>query len=68
MTPYNVLKYVVGAIVLFAIYFIGVPALISAKSTVAVVAGVFLILAGAAFVVNYVIKAFSNEKEKSDAK
>ena len=66
MTVIDVVKYVVGAMILFALYFIAVPALISAKSTVAVVAGVFLILAGAVFVVNFVIKSFS--KEKSDAK
>lgn len=62
MKPFDVVMYTVYAIVAFAVYFIAVPALISAKSTLAVVAGVFLILAGAAFVVNYAIKAFTQKE------
>lgn len=59
----DILMYIVYAMIAFAVYFIAVPALISAKSTLAVVAGVFLILAGAAFVINYAIKAFTQKEE-----
>lgn len=59
----DIVIYILYAILVFAVYFIGVPALISAKSTLAVVAGVFLILAGAAFVINYAIKAFTQKEE-----
>ena len=59
----DILMYIVYAILVFAVYFIGVPALISAKSTLAVVAGVFLILAGVAFVINYAVKAFTQKEE-----
>lgn len=59
----DIVIYILYAMIIFAVYFIGVPALISAKSTLAVVAGVFLILAGAAFVINYAIKAFTQKEE-----
>ena len=63
MKIYDIVLYILYAMIVFAVYFIGVPALISAKSTLAVVAGVFLILAGAAFVINYAIKAFTQKEE-----
>ena len=59
----DIVIYILYAMIIFAVYFIGVPALISAKSTLAVVAGVFLILAGAAFVINYAVKAFTQKEE-----
>jgi predicted phage tail protein len=65
---FDVVKYVVGVILLFALYFLAVPALISAKSTVAVVAGVFLILAGFAMLFKYIFELLSDEKEKNDGR
>lgn len=63
MKVVDIVMYVLYTMVIFAVYFIGVPALISAKSTLAVTAGVFLILAGAGFVINYVIKTFTQKEE-----
>jgi len=51
MKIFDIVIYILYAMIIFAVYFIGVPALISAKSTLAVVAGVFLIFGGAAFVI-----------------
>lgn len=62
MKPFDVVMYTVYAIVAFAVYFIAVPALISAKSTLAVVAGCLLVVAAAVYVTYYVIKTF-NQKE-----
>jgi protein-S-isoprenylcysteine O-methyltransferase Ste14 len=65
MSRRDIVEVVVGALVLFAIYFIAVPALISAKSTVAVVCGVLIVVIGGAFALNYIYEIFF-KKEKTD--
>ena len=62
MKIYDIVLYILYAMIVFAVYFIGVPALISAKSTLAVVAGCLLVVAAAVYVTYYVIKTF-NQKE-----
>ena len=62
MKPFDLFMYTVYAIVAFVVYFIVVPALISAKSTLAVVAGCLLVVAAVVYVTYYVVKTFTKKE------